>query len=368
MTHALAALAGLVLIGLMLAEFFISFLLPRRVKREVRIARGLNRIAWRPWRALGRRLPAAAGDTLLGFYGPLALIATLAVWSIGLIVGFALLQWANGSHVGHNSGFGNDLYFSAGGFLSAASDLAPRDTIAKLLLLGEAAGGLGIVFIIIGYLPALNQAFSRREIAVSQLDPRAGSPPTAGALLLHAANRGGWAELNDYLQRWEEWAAELMETHLSYPILMYFRSQHVNQNWLAALTTILDTSAFAIAAAPGDEARAADTTFALGRHALADLSYTIRAGPRHTDGDRLPTEELERLVAMLDEAGLPIEDSAFEERLRRLRHKYEPYAVALAGFLELSLPRWLPPDQPEANWRRPEEHLKTRRQIAGARR
>src|SRR6266536_1474758 len=96
-------------------------------------------------------------------------------------------------------------------------------------------------------LPTLFQAFSKRETALSQLDPRAGSPPTAGALLVRSGQRGGWQDLDAYLQQWEVWTAELMETQLSYPMLGYFRSQHMNQNWVAALTTVVDTCAFSMA-------------------------------------------------------------------------------------------------------------------------
>src|SRR5947209_17919889 len=95
----------------------------------------------------------------------------------------------------------------------------------------EAAIGLSFLGAVIGYLPALFQAFSRRETAVSRLDPRAGSPPSAGTLLERSGERGGWTELDEYLREWESWTAELMETHLSYPNLGYFRSQHVDQNW-----------------------------------------------------------------------------------------------------------------------------------------
>src|SRR5438132_3590226 len=211
----LVGIAGALLVFFMLAEFFVAFLLPRRVKRDPRIARLILRLGWKGWRSLARRLPGGAGDTMLGFWGPLGLIAELALWALGLIVGFAALQWAAGSNVapGRSAGFGDDLYFSAGGFLSAAETLAPTTDAARSLFLLEAAFAIGVLFIAIGYLPALFQAFSRRELAVSLLDPRAGSPPSAGALLRRAGERRGWRSLDAYLQEWDTWAAELMETH-----------------------------------------------------------------------------------------------------------------------------------------------------------
>src|SRR5947207_1338207 len=224
-----AGIFGVVLILLMLFEFFVTFLLPRRVRRDPRIARGLTRLLWLPWRALARRVSPATADTWLGFFGPFALLFQLVVWTLGLMTGYALLEWGA---VGGT--FGDRLLSSSGVFLSAESPSG--STAGHVIGLFEAASGVAVVFIVIGYLPAVYAAFSRRETAVSQLATRAGSPPSAGVLLHRAIGRQHWQELKRELQAWEEWAAELMETHLSYPLLGFYRSQHVNQNWLAALT------------------------------------------------------------------------------------------------------------------------------------
>jgi hypothetical protein len=186
---------------------------------------------------------------------------------------------------------------------------------------------------------------------VSQLDPRAGSPPSAGAVLLRSGERGGWKELDEYLAEWETWAAELMETHLSYPVLGYFRSQHVNQNWLAALTTVIDSCAFAIAYAPEGEVDAAGFTYAIGRHALADLAGSFRA-PAREHPDRLPDDQLDELCSRLAAGGLDVVTSGdARDRLRRLRDGYEAHAIAIAGELALPLPAWVPDDDAIENWR-----------------
>src|SRR5205807_2956635 len=180
----------------------------------------------------------------------------------------------------------------------------------------------------------LYQAFSRREVVVSQLDPRAGSPPTAGMLLIRSAERGGWDEIATYLDEWDNWAAELMETHLSYPILAYYRSQHVNQNWLVALTTVVDTSAFAMSTAPAPAAHAGELTFAIGRHALADLAYTFRVTPRSPADERLPDAVLGELYGELARSDLElVDEDSVRQRLTDLRRTYEPYAYALARHL-----------------------------------
>jgi hypothetical protein len=351
--HVLVGLLGAALILLNLAEFFVVLVLPRRVKRGVRLARRVFAMAWIPGRAVARRLPGTAGDSFLGILGPLGLFAIVALWALGVVVGFAMLQWAGGSHVvAHGSGtFLDDLYFSGGAFLSASSGVAPHTAYSKVVMLAEAATGLMILFIVIGYLPALYDSFSRREVVVSQLDPRAGSPPSAGAILMRSADRGGWEEIATYLDEWDNWAAELMETHLSYPILAYYRSQHVNQSWLAALTTIVDTSAFAMATAPAPAAHAGELTFAIGRHALADLAYTFRVTPRPPSADRLPDSVMHELCKELRARDLDlVEEGAAWIRLNELRHTYEPYANALARHLAVPLPSWMPAGDAQRNW------------------
>ena len=145
-----------------------------------------------------------------------------------------------------------------------------------------------------------------------------------------------------------------METHLSYPSLAYYRSQHLNQNWLAALTTVLDASAFALAAADSERPpEAAEVTYATGRHALADIALMLHAEPRKPDPPRLDDDAFDRLWRLGREGGLALRNQAdARERLDHLRRAYEPFAAALAAWLELALPSWLPPPEAEANWRR----------------
>ena len=356
--HVVVGILCCALLALLLVEYFIVFLLPRRVKRDPAIARGLLRSLWIPWRASASRLPPVASDTMLGVYGPLGLLTVLGTLSLGVVLSFAGLHWAFSTNLGgaHAAGFWQDLYYSAGTFVSASTPEAPKDAIGKILQIACAAGGFGVLFIAIGYLPALFQAFSGRETAVSRLDARAGSPPCAATLLERSGTHGGWHELNDYLREWEPWAAELMETHLSYPILGYFRSQHSNQNWLAALTTVVDASAYAIAYGPPECLGAAELVFRVGRHTLADLAFafTRRRGAEATGPaeGRLTQEGLRDLHERLEGSGLHSEpDPEAAQRLTELRGSYEPFAVGIANQLALNLPGWLPDGEVRQNWR-----------------
>jgi hypothetical protein len=361
MARILVGVLGGVLVALMLVEIFVTFLLPRRVKRDPRIVRSVFAYAWRPWRWLARGLPAQAADTMLGIYGPFGVLLNLVLWVLAMMLGYACLQWAGGSHLAgaHAVGFGNDLFFSAATMASSGTaGLSAHTTFARVVQVVDAGSGLAVIAIVIGYLPALYQAFSRREAAVSQLDARAGSPPSAGRLVLRSAQSGGWPALNAYLSSWETWVAELMETHLAYPVLAYFRSQHVNQNWLSAMCTVLDTCAFTVAAAPPGTVDSARFTFAIARHAVVDLSYSFHVEPAVPTLDRLPAEDLEELVRRLREVGAEpgAELATVKQRLARMRALYEPYINALGERLELGLPQWLAPESPSDNWRTTEWH------------
>jgi hypothetical protein len=340
--HELAGIGGALLILAMLIEFFVAFMLPRRVKRDPRIARGVYTALWRPWRMGAALLSPSAEDTMLGFFGPLALLLQLVVWVLGLMVGFALLQWAFGSHIGAGGHrFADDLYFSSGAFLSAAVSTAPVSATAKVLSLLEAATGVGVLFIVIGYLPSVYAAFSRREIAVSQLATRAGTPPTAVHLLRRISEGDRWNQLREYLAEAEAWVAELMETHLSYPLLAYYRSQHVNQNWLAALTTIVDTSATVIAALPEGDPAIAEQTFGIGRHALSDLAHVFHVRPGDTN--RLTDEAFESVWRAIEShERVETNPESMRRRLDHLRSEYEPNAIGLSVALALPLPAWSP--------------------------
>jgi hypothetical protein len=360
--HVLVGVLGGALVLLMLVEIFVAFLLPRRVKRDPKIVRSVFDFAWHPWRWLARRLPPQAADTMLGIYGPFGLLLNLVLWVTAMMLGYACLQWAAGSHLGPMRsvvGFGDDFYFSAATMTTdGPAALSAQSTFARIIQVVDSGSGLAVLAIVIGYLPSLYQAFSRREATVSQLDARAGSPPSAGRLVLRSTQRDGWPALNRYLSGWETWVAELMETHLAYPVLAYFRSQHVNQNWLSAMCALLDACAFTIAAAPAGTVDSARFTYAIARHAVVDLSYSFHVEPLAPAHDRLPAEDLRELLRQLHEVGVePSTDMAtMTVRLARMRASYEPYLNALGERLELSLPPWLAPESPTDNWRTTQWH------------
>ena len=241
-------------------------------------------------------------------------------------------------------------------FTLGLGDVAPRTGFAKALTVVEAGTGFAVLALVIGYLPVIYQAFSGREVAISLLDARAGSPPTAGELLWRYRWDKSGDALGELLEQWERWAADVLESHLSYPPLAYFRSQHYNQSWLGALTTILDASALVMVGLEGGCVHQATLTFAMARHAVVDLAQVFDTPPGPPGPPRLASADFARLRARLAEGGLPLRDSGGDDadgtgrRLAELRQLYEPYVAALARYLAVTVPPWVQSVERPDNW------------------
>jgi hypothetical protein len=351
-----AFVAGAALFSIVLWDAFEAIILPRRVTRKFRLTRLFFRSTWAVWKFVVNLVPARKPrEALLGFYGPLSLLLLIGVWAIGLVFGFGLMQYGTGSALiasGSHPGFWTDLYLSGTTFFTLGlGDVIPRSGLARALVVTEAGFGFGFLASIIGYLPFIYGSFSQREVNITLLDSRAGTPPTAGELLRRHSYEGGEDALRELLKDWELWSAELMESHLSYPVLAYFRSQHDNQSWIASLTAILDACALLKVGIDDACTRQADLTFAIARHAVVDLSQVFGTEPKALPHERLTAAELSRIRDTLAQHGWKLKDGEEADRkLTGLRGMYEPYIFALATYLNQSLPQWIPQKKGKDNW------------------
>ncbi len=346
-------LAGAFLIVLVLWEAFETIIFPRRVTRRVRLTRLFYQVTWRVWKRIVYLMPAGRlRENLLSIYGPLSLIVLLSFWAFTLMLGFGLVHWGSAAISEDRKSFTTNLYYSGTTFFTLGlGDVRPLSPFARLLTVAEAGTGLGFLAIVIGYLPGLNNSFSRREVNISLLDARAGSPPTAAEMLYRHNDERGMESIRELLHEWERWSAELLESHLSYPVLAYFRSQHDNQSWLAALTSILDASALVMVGLEGACVRQAQLTFAMARHAVVDLSLIFGVTPRWPEPDRLPPAQLTSLRSRLIAAGLrPRAGDEEDRKLMELRGMYEPFIFALSTHFLLALPPWIPESAIADNW------------------
>lgn len=356
----LLTIAGFLIILIVLWDAFEAIILPRRVMRRVRLTRLFYLYTWIPLSALARRMHSIKRrEKYLGFFGPLSLIMLLSLWAVGLVVGFAMIHKGlqikvstPGDAPGAIVSFGTYLYMSGVTFFTLGfGDVVPLGSRGRFLAVMEAGTGFGFLAIVIGYLPVLYQAFSRREVNISLLDARAGSPSSAGELLRRHAECGSMEELTQLLREWERWSAELMESHLSYPVLGYFRSQHDNQSWLSALTTILDTCAFVMAEVKDGPVWQARLTFAIARHAVVDLAQVFGFPPTAPAVPRLSQEELVRIRRMLAPYDVPLRHGEESNpRLTELRRMYEPYVNSLSQSLLMQLPPWIVAAKKTDNW------------------
>lgn len=348
--------AGIACLFAVLLDAFQTIILPRRATGRFRLTRIFYLLTWSPWVFFTKRLHnPRKRESAFSYYGPMSLIFLLVLWAAVMVVGFALIYYALGSPFidsAQGPGFRSDLYVSGTTiFTLGLGDVTPRNPWARELVILEAGTGFGFLAVVMGYFPVLYSAFSRREVSISLLDARAGSPPTAAELMRRHSYEGGENALSVLLVEWERWSAELLESHISYPLLCYFRSQHNNQSWISALTAVLDTSALLVAGVRGHEARQAQLTFAMARHAMVDLAQIFSLTPAHNAPDRLPPERYEELYNLLCQSGVSVcRDGNSIERLREMRVLYEGYAKALSDYLCMPLPPWIADQPHKDNW------------------
>ena len=361
-TAGLLGLLGLFLVLLIIWEGFETIILPRSVTRQLRLTRGFYMVIWPFSAAVAKRLSTGRRQLFLSYFGPLSLPLLLVLWALALVVGFALIQFSLPFALDRVPGmtrFGTALYQSGVTFFTLGyGDVTPHTNLARFFAVTEAGVGFAFLAVVIGYLPVLYQAFSRRESIISLLDARASSPPSATEMLRRHSEGHRMASLTALLADWEVWASEVLESHLSYPVLSYYRSQHDHQSWLGALTAIMDTCSLLLVGFAGDpewqdalrwQAR---MTLAMCRHTIVDLAYIFNQAPDRSVPNRLPPEDLATLRLTLARAGLPLCDGPEDDaKLAELRALYEPYVASLGKFLIFSIPPWLPsPDTPD-NWR-----------------
>ena len=362
-----ALIAGLLFCLSAVLDAFQTIILPRRPVGRLRITKLFYVLTWTPWSWIARHIRnPKVREQFYSMFGPGSLLLLLIVWALLLVTGFGLVFFglrtpfadtlADASTLAR---LRTDLYVSGTTlFTLGLGDVLPRSLVARALIIIESGTGLGFVALVIGYVPVLYNSFSRREVSVALLDARAGSPPTSAELLRRHSFPGGQEALVVLLIEWERWSAELLESHISYPILCYYRSQHDNQSWISALTAVLDTCALLISVVPGVASRQAQLTFAMARHSLVDLGHVFhlekcevqwreRGGP-----NRLPPEHFDRVCDSMQQAGLRLcGDPDAPARLHALRALYESHAQALADYLAMPLAGWIPEPRAKDQWK-----------------
>ncbi len=359
--HWWASIVGIVLIFVILMDAFETVVLPRRIKRTFfRISSRFYRKTWRLWTRVGLHIKSAnRREGFLAYYGPLSVFPLLGFWALGLILGFACVQYGLGEHASLGSEkitFGKLVYLSGETFFTLGyGDITPNNTAARALSVREAGMGFAFLGVVIGYLPVIYNSFAARETEISLLDARAGSPPSAAEFLGRLGCCPEQTVLDEIFRDWERWCADLLSSHISYPVLVFFRSQHSNQSWLGALAVMLDVTSLVVTGVEGIHPDQAKLTFAMARHAAVDLAQVVNADYSPHDEDRLAPADLIRLRTELVGHGVslsvpPENDADAPDRLADLRMLYEPYLHSLSRRLLMTLPPWVRTDRKKDNW------------------
>ncbi len=339
------ALVGIVIVFATLVDAFEVVLLPRPVRRRVRLNRYFFLRTWWAWSRLAERFPAGPRrENFVGVYGPLSMVLLFSLWAICLILGFGLLQWSLESLLGELRpvSLGRELIMSGDAFFTLGyGDIVPSHALARLLIIFEAGTGFGFIALTVSYLPVLYQHFATRDTQLIELAVRAGTPPSGVGLLRWHIAKGDLRQMDDWLREWEHWAGELIESHSTYPMLAFYRSQHDGYSWLASLAIVLDACTIIMAGIEGGHLLQAAATFAAARRVLDEMCRSL--GVRVPSSfAREPDPELFVELAPVLRSSMPDwrNDGTMIELMGRLRRAYEPQLSGLSSYLLLPLPAW----------------------------
>jgi hypothetical protein len=339
---ALIGLAGVVLLSFVLWDVFQGIVVPRPTPGRWRISRYVVPPTWRLWRAFATRTRSGLGrDALLGLYAPGAAVLLLLMWLAGLIVGFGLVFFALRSQIDPSP---TDpiqaVYFAGSSVLTLGyGDLVPTGGLARFAVLAAAASGLGLVALVITFLFSLFGSYQRREVLVVTLSARAKSPPSAIALLETHARLDLVADLPALFRRWEEWTAEVLDTHVAYPLLGYFRSSHDNISWISALGAVLDAASLVITTIRGVPRGHARITTRVGVHLVEDITINLGLSGDESAVDRAQFAGVYRRLAS---AGYDLEPEPQAWRtFARTRAAYAGRLSALAIYWATPATVWM---------------------------
>jgi Ion channel len=335
--------AGIVILLWTLLDVFRTLVMPRAARGRVRLSRILFLLMWRPWRWVGvRRATVQGRERILAAAAPFFFFVLLAGWVSLALLGYALIIWSPGFVHGMGPGegsFGDALYSSGTSLFTLGFGGGVPTGWTRAVVVIAGATGLGLFAVVIAYLPVLYQAFNRREVGVLLLDARAGSPPSGPELLHRMGSAGVASSLPDLFAEWERWAADVLETHMSYPLLTVFRSPHDQTSWITSLGSVLDAATLILTSVEDEPDERARLMYGTGVHAVEDLFYYFRLEERETVIQR---DEFEDVLQDMKDDGFSIRpvDEAFA-RFTEKRAKYAPRLDAIAVMLAAPPGLWI---------------------------
>jgi hypothetical protein len=360
----LEAIIGVLLNLAILMDVFLAVVVPRRappIGRFTRISGYLIPGLWRVWRAVGLRMGSPERrEAFLGTFGSLVAILLLIAWVAGLILGYGLIFEALAAQIRPApENLGTAVYFAGVSMLTLGfGEIVATGGVARLIALVAAASGLGLFALVITFLFTLYGSFQRREVAVVVLEAGAGAPPSGVNLLETYALLGILGDLPRVFADWQAWAAEVLDSHLAYPILAYFRSSHDNDSWISSLGAVMDAATLVMTTIEGGPYGWAKLSRAVGGHCLEDLAIYFRLQVEPEVG--LERGEFDEARRRLEQAGFALRDA--EEswaNFARLRSEYAGRVNALARYWATPPAQWIGDRSPLKNPRLHQQRLAT---------
>jgi hypothetical protein len=341
--HIVEVAGGALLVLVTLFDFFNAIVLPRPSVGRVSVSGVLLQRGWLLWRWIGSRITRAGRrEGVLAIYAPLSVLTLLALRLVTLIVGYALVyDGLPGQFRPAPGNYGISLYYSAGSLLSlSAADVTATGAIARTLTSFEAATGLGVIAVVISFLFSIVTSFQRRETAVVGLDALAGAPPSGVQILDACARYRMPQQLEKTFDEWRVWSADVLESHLAYPVLSYFRSSHDNEAWINSFGAVMDAAVLVITTLDEGPIGPARLLFKVGGHLVEDISWRRRfRGDGLAWVDREDYDEARRLLC---EAGYRVrEGDAPWEEFARMRAVYASPLIRMARELAVSPAPWI---------------------------
>lgn len=339
----LFVLSGVAVVGLVLYDVFASVVVPRAVQRGWRVSALLVRLTWRLWRRVGISIePPQRREAFLSIFAPWTLILLFGVWVAGLICGYGLILYGLKAQIHPQlDSFGSAAYYAGTSLLTIGyGDFVATDGPARFFSLAAAATGLATVAIVLTFLFSLFAWFQRREVFVVTLDARAGAPPSGVALLETHAKLVLLDDLPRLFVEGQTWSAQVLDSHLAYPILSYFRSSHIDVSWISSLGALLDAATLIISTIEGVPKGNAMLMHSVGNHLIYDVAKMIGLPLEGEVGieRREFVQARERLAA----AGFSLsdEDRAWTSFVR-LRSEYATSLNAMARYWTIEPAQWV---------------------------
>jgi Ion channel len=339
--EALAVVAGLALVLVSASDAVSTLVTTRRRRGRHWPTQVFYRRSWQAWRAMARRASPELREGILAAFGPLSLLGLLVLWVVLLVAGWAAVWWGLRSAVTGVDSYLDAVYFAGVGFFTVGfGDLVPTGGLARLLVLVEAFMGLVTMALVIGYLPTLYGAYSRREVQLLTLDDMSDEAATPIGFLEACYASGGTEAVAAAFTEWERWCDEVFDSHTAYPMLALFRSRQPGQNWLTALGVVLDAATICLAAIDGHRLGPAARLWRRASRMLQSLRQMRVVDRRAAEVDAPPADEAQFRDAYQRLAGLGATLRPYEEaweEFRRLRAAYVPGLVAATEMLLVPL-------------------------------